>query len=282
MAGIVTLAGSLVFVPLAFGFEGAEKSPDSKTTLQIFKNPRAALQAGLEDVRSGDQRRGVEALQYAADGGEDLAKWKLGKMYAQGDGVVHDDAKAYDYFSQIVDNYFAENESDQDSANRREVSVVSSAFVAVGLYSLTGITGKLVADPTRAREMFQYAGTTFGDANAQYDLARMYLNGTGLAKDSVQGARWLFLAADKGHTQAEALLGQLLFNGQEGLPAQRARGLMWLTLARDAAIKLAKDQWIIDLYDKAAASASEDERQTALAYVDNHLKKAKQISSLPR
>jgi TPR repeat protein len=256
---------------LALAFDGPEKNAHDKTALQIFKNPRAALQAGLEDVRSGKPGLGLEALQYAAAGGEPLARWKLGKMYEQGDGVPHDDVKAYDYFSQIVDSYFAEG--DQDNPNRRELSVVASAFVTVGLYSLTGITGKIEPDPARAREMFQYAATSFGDADAQYDLARMYLDGTGLAKDSRQAGRWLSLAADKGHMQAEALLGQMLFNGQEGVRPQRARGLMWLTLARDAAIKSTKDHWILDLYDEAIATAKDDERQIALGYLDDYLKK---------
>jgi TPR repeat protein len=37
------------------------------------------------------------------------------------------------------------------------------------------------------------------------------------------GARWLGLAAQKGQHQAQALLGQMLFNGDR-LPPQRARG----------------------------------------------------------
>jgi TPR repeat protein len=65
---------------------------------------------------------------------------------------------------------------------------------------------------------------------------RMHLDGVGVDKDSREAVRWLFLAAGKGHLQAEALLGQTLFAGREGVRPQRARGLMWLTLAREAAI----------------------------------------------
>jgi uncharacterized protein len=84
---------------------------------------------------------------------------------------------------------------------------------------------------------------------------------------------WLFLAADKGHLQAEALLGQTLFSGRDGVQPQRARGLMWLALAREAAIDSKKDKWIIDLYDKAVASANDEDRQDALAYLKDHLKR---------
>jgi TPR repeat protein len=61
------------------------------------------------------------------------------------------------------------------------------------------------------------------------------LDGAGVDKDGREAIRWLFLAADKGHLQAEALLGQTLFTGREGVRPQRALGLMWLTLAREAA-----------------------------------------------
>jgi uncharacterized protein len=52
-----------------------------------------------------------------------------------------------------------------------------------------------------------------------------------------------------------------------------ARGLMWLTLAREAAIDSKKDKWIIDLYDKAVAAANDRDRQDALAYLEDHLKR---------
>jgi hypothetical protein len=52
-----------------------------------------------------------------------------------------------------------------------------------------------------------------------------------------------------------------------------ARGLMWLTLAREGAIDSKKDNWIIDLYDEAVASANDDDRQNALAYLEDHLKR---------
>jgi len=245
------------------GGAGVEKAP-----LPTFATPRAALQAGLERVRSGNATSGIEALKYAAAGGEVLAQWKLAKIYANGDGVPRDDIKAYDYFTQIVANY------DEEDPNRGDRAVVASALVALGTYTLNGIANSEIRpDPQRALQMFQFAATTFGDANAQYNLARMHLDGAGVEKDSREAIRWLFLAADKGHLQAQALLGQTLFTGREGVRPQRARGLMWLTLAREAAIDSKNDQWIIDLYDKAVASANGEDRQEALAYLEDHLKR---------
>ncbi len=250
--------------------EGAGSAAAGEKTgvSQAFKTSRAALLAGLEDFRSGASDSAVAALKYAAAGGEPLAQWKLATIYATGDGVPHDDLKAYDYFQQIISGY------DEDDPDWRDRSVVSNAFVAVGTYSLNGIAdGKVPPDPARARLMFNYAATTFGDATAQYNLARLYLDGVGGAKDSRQGLRWLYLAADKGNVQAQALIGKMMFEGQEGLPPQRARGLMWITLARESANDAAKDQWIRDLYEKSMSAATDGERQTALSYLEDHLKR---------
>lgn len=251
-------------------FEGIDGAGMDKAPLKTFGTPRAAPQAGMDGFRAGgDAASAIEALKFAAKGGEPLAQWKLAQIYAKGDGVPRDDLKAYDYFSQIAASY------DEDNPDRRDLAIVSNAFVALGTYDLNGIANsKLRPDPQRALRMFQFAATTFGDASAQYYLARMHLDGAGVNKDSREAIRWLFLAADKGHLQAEALLGQTLFSGRDGVQPQRARGLMWLTMAREAAINSKEeDKWIIDVYDKAVASANAEDRQDALIYLENHLKR---------
>jgi TPR repeat protein len=263
LACFLAVAGA---APL-FAFDGPDKSAPSDQALDIFKIQRQALQAALESYRAGNPASSVEALKYAAAGGEPLAQWKLGKMYADGDGVPRDDYKAYQYFLQVVEKY------DEDTANWREKSVVASAFVAVGVFQLNGIPGsRLRPDPEQAMRMFLYAATNFSDSNAQYNLARLYMDGAaGLAKDNRQAARWLNLAAEKGHVESQALLGHLLFAGN-GLPVQRARGLMWLTLAREGANGKGQD-WVKTLYDQDMKVANDADRQVALVYLEEHLKK---------
>src|SRR3954449_10191916 len=231
-----------------------------------FGSAREALRVGVRDYNAGNKLGAARALEYAAGQGHALALWKLGRMYADGDGVPHDDLKAFEYFSKIAD------ENAEDPPNSPNASVVASAFVALGAYFLDGIKGTYVkSDVTRAHEMFRYAASYFGDPNAQYNLARLYLEGTGVDSNARQAARWFNLAAEKGHIQAQALLGHLLVTG-EGVPRQCARGLMWLTLARDGADPV-KDKWISSLYQKALEGASDEERQTALAYLDGFLKR---------
>jgi TPR repeat protein len=183
-------------------------------------------------------------------------------MYADGDGVPRDDVRAFRYFSQIANNH------PDEAPGTPQARFVANAFVALGHYYLTGIPNTTIAvDRARARDMFGYAATYFGDADAQYELGRLYL--TGAPADPHQAARWLQLAATKGHCRAEVALGDLLFQGQV-VPRQAARGLMWLRLARDCAGP--DETWVKQLYDSAFKRASDEERAMALVYLEDWLK----------
>ncbi|MFY9629188.1 MAG: tetratricopeptide repeat protein [Methylocystis sp.] len=256
-----------LFSAPAPALDGADQRMTSPTAqLPMFKDPRTALRAGLESYHAGAPGASIDALRYAADGGESLAQWKLGRMYADGDGVTRDDSKAFDYFSKIVEHF---TDDDPDPGLR---STASAAFVAVGLYLREGIaSAKLSPDPERAFDLFRYAATFFRNADAQYNVARMYLEGYGVKKDVRQGMNWLDLAARKGHVQAQAMLGELMFTGAGGAP-QRSRGLMYLTLAREAA-NAPSEQWIVEMHDKALASASDADRKAAVSMLETYLKR---------
>jgi uncharacterized protein len=222
-----------------------------------YRSAREALRAGVREYNAGDKEGAARALEYAAGQGHALALWKLGRMYAEGDGVPHDDLKAFEFFSRIAD---ASTDEGGDSQN---AAVTGSAFTALGLYFLEGIKGSYVRpNPERAYDMFNYAASYYGDPNAQYNLARLYLDGNGVEADPRQAARWFNLAAEKGHHPAQALLGDMLVNGAGGLPQQRVKGLVWLSLARDG-VQTRKDEWIVALYEKNWAAATPDDRTEA-------------------
>ena len=264
--GVLTVCLLAFAAGPGLAFDGSAPGAPAKISPKSFSSAEQALRAGIDDLNAGNAALSVEALTYAAEGGQPIARWKLGEMYADGIGVARDDVKAYQYFNQLVEDY------DEDAPDQRNRAAISNAFVAVGVYCLTGIPNSDVrADPERARGLFQYAASTFGDPDAQYNLAHMYITGSGgLAKDDIVALRWLMLAAGKGHRPSQALLGHMLFAG-EGLPPQRARGLMWLTIAENGA-EGAKDEWIRNLYQSDFAAAADGERKTAAAMVDERAK----------
>jgi len=192
---------------------------------------------------------------------------KLGIIGAEGEGVAQNDLKAFEYFRRIADSHA------DDNPDTPQARFVANAFVALGHYFLDGIPKTAVKpDPERAREMFAYAASYFRDSEAQYYLARLYLDGVGAPHDPRQAARWFGLSAQKGQCQSQAMLGAMLFAGDH-VPRQAARGLMWLTLAKDNAKDgAATDQdWISRLYDSAFQQATEDERALALVYLKRWL-----------
>jgi hypothetical protein len=228
---------------------------------RTFKSAREALRAGVDELQAGDAQSSVQALTYAAEGGETLAQWKLGSIYAAGEVVPRNDVLAYKYFEQLVDNY------DEDETDQRSLAAIANAFVQIGLYNLTGVAGSSIKpDPERAVEMFEVAATRFGDADGEYHLARMFIDGAGgLERDKLRAAKWLGLAAEKGHHGAQALLGHMLFRG-DGVPRQAARGLMWLLIGASSA-KAPKESWIHDLQAKDLGAASDHERSAAAAFL---------------
>src|SRR3982074_2857963 len=221
------LGAAPVAAPL-FAFDGAPATQDA--VMPAASGQPGAAAALEKAIPPSTSDTSLTSLQYAAEEGHPVAQWKLGKMYADGVGVTQDDLRAFEYFSRIA------NAHADDSPSAPQAAIVANAFVALGRDYLSGIpNSKITSDPERAREMFSYAASYFGNADAQYDLARLYLRSAGSPRAAFRyGARWLGLAAQKGQHQAQALLGQMLFNGEQ-LPRQAARGLMWLTLARDSA-----------------------------------------------
>jgi TPR repeat protein len=255
-----SLRPAVVCVLLGFAGQALAFDPTSPDA-----SPAEAFQFGQDAYRQGDKETALEALGFAAEKGHPLAQWKLGRMYAEGDGITRDDYKAFEYFSEIADAHA------DDSPSGANARFVSNAFVALGTYYKNGIPNSdIKPDLDRARQIFAYAASYFGDAEAQLNLARMYYEGSGGDRDTLQAARWAKLAADKGNVGAQALLGHLLFEG-DGIKREPVVGLMFLTIARDRASP--SQQWIFDMQEEALSVATESERRTAIALAEDWLDK---------
>jgi TPR repeat protein len=265
-AGLACLFGAAFAAFLALGTTSLTQAFDGTKTPADDPSPVEAFRSGTRAYKAGDLAGASRALEFAAGKGHALAQWKLARMYSEGDGVPRDDVKAFEYYQAIVTSHSDEN------PETPQARFVASAMVAMGSYYLTGIPNSSIhPDQNRAIELFEYAATYFGDSDAQFNLGRLFLDGSAeRPRDAIRAARWLRLAANKGQHQAQAILGHLLFAGDE-IPRQAARGLMYLTLARDGAAG-APDKWIIDLYDEAFRAATPAERETCLTYMEQFLK----------
>ncbi|WP_181702747.1 tetratricopeptide repeat protein [Chthonobacter albigriseus] len=221
---------------------------------------------GTRAYYAGDTATALDGLQIAAEKGHPAAQWKLGRMYAAGDGVAEDDLKAFEYFNQIVAVHA------EDSPTSPQAPFIANAFVEIGSYYLTGIANSGVEPNVgRAREIFTYAASYFGDALAQTKLGDMYFAGVGGERDPRQAARWFLLAARKGQVEAQARLGQMLFFGEEIEP-NPVHGLMWLTIALKSAQTTGRDDGTIRAaHEQAFSLANEDLRRKATQLADQWL-----------
>ena len=61
-----------------------------------------ALRSGTQALRDGKPDQAVTSLEYAAEQGAPGAMWKLGRMYADGDGVDQNKLRAFEYFKNLT------------------------------------------------------------------------------------------------------------------------------------------------------------------------------------
>ena len=262
----VSLTAVLLAGPTA-AFDGRQTSGSSQQVMQQDE-PDEVLQRGLNFYYQGDKKEALLSLETAATLGHPIAQWKLGRMYADGDGVKENDLRAFELFSQIA------NEHAEDQPNSSRAPFVSDAFVALGYYYKNGIANSAVTpNPVRARQMFQFAASYFRDPEAQYQLGRMYdLGEGGVERNGRSAARWLNLSAHKGHIGAQLELGELLTTGSDELPVMAVAGLKWLTIALEQCQGSCPDyQRIQSSHERAFVAANAEVRQEAIGRAEDWL-----------
>ena len=202
----------------------------------------------------------LAALQNAADAGQPMAMWQLGTMYENGEGVARDPVKAFGFFAQIANQH-------ADAAPKGvEADIVARSFVKVGDYYKEGLPDAgIPADANRSHALLLHAATYFGDADAQYRVGLLYLQEDELGVNPLQSARWFSLAARKGHCPAQAQLGDLLFNGIEGIEAQPVEGLMWLSIAHDRCAGTGDAAWVDEKLIHAQSLSTPEQQDEAAA-----------------
>jgi hypothetical protein len=244
------LAACMLLAPAAIG---AEAPPPYASATEAYRQGAAAAKSGHMDAA-------LPALSYAAERGVLGAELKLARLYARGDDVPRDDGKAFTYYQRIADQHA------EIAPSSPVAKFVAEAFVALGQYYRKGVPAiGLNSDPARAADLYRHAASYFGDADAQYELGRLYLSGDGVHKDVSLAANWLVAAAKKQNPEAQAKLGELLWNGDH-IRKRPAKGLALITLAHEnAKISGKEPKWIEELYRDVIAQSDAGTRKEAEA-----------------
>jgi TPR repeat protein len=248
----------LAALVLAGGLAGPARAGGDET--QPYPSATEAYREGASALKAGHPAEALPPLEYAAKRGVLGAQLKLARAYAAGRDVRKDDIKAFYYYQQIADQYA------DISPSSPVAKYVGEAFVALGRYYLDGIPAMpLASAPAHAARLFRHAASYFGSAEAQYQLALLYLDGNGVEKSTGLAVNWLVAASRKQHASSQATLGRLLWRGEE-IRQRRARGLALVTLAhKNAQASGNEPQWIADLYQECLAGSDKTIRQEAEA-----------------
>lgn len=211
---------------------------------------------GFKAYKNGHKKDAIEAYRYAAEKGHTGSRWALANMYAYGDGVAKNDFEAFKIYSEIA--------SQGVEPGSEDTGFFVNALLALAAYYRNGIPDSPVkTDMSQARQIYFQVASTFGVAEAQFQLARMILAGEGGRPNTQQAKKWLNQARKSGHAGAMSVFGNVIF--EEG---QTVQGLAYMTAALDRC-NPSDCLWMQGLQEQAFALAGEEDRRVAVALAHN-------------
>ena len=221
--------------------EKSEKKPrkDYKTAWQFYDWAKACADKNGENY---NPEFAVKLFSEAANSGITVAKYKLGKIFLNGDGVEKDIPKAIEWLKQaaLEENEFAE--------------------YALGRLFLKG---EEVEKDIFAAEEYLLKSASHGNKYAAYLLGKEYLSGENFAKDAMKAVEYLELAAEKDFEPAEYILGKEYLRG-ENFPKDVQKAIDYLKRAAEKDFDFAEyELGKIYLFGNDAPKDTE----TALAYL---------------
>lgn len=164
---------------------------DYKTAWQFYDWAKACMD---KDGENYNPEFAVKLFIEAASGGITVAKYKLGKMFLNGDGVEKDIQKAVEWLKHAAmeENEFAE--------------------YALGRFYLQG---KEIEKDAFTAENYLLKAVSRGNKYAAYLLGKEYLSGENFGKNIQKAVEYLELATEKNFEPAEYVLGKLYLQGEE-------------------------------------------------------------------
>jgi len=226
-----------------------------------YTSPQAAFEQGLGAYKSGYYEIAIPALEEAAAKGKGLnqffAEFYLARIYSDNTGAQTDHAKAYMLFQKLAD----EN-ADADPDDGQRPPFVAKSLTALAGYLKLGVKEIGVRpDPGRAVDYLRHAATFFNDKDAQFELAKVYLSGSGTSEDVKRGMHYLSVLTEEGHPGAQALLADLLWRGRYVKKDER-RALALITVSVENA-PTHERLWIEDIYQNIFCGTSQGARKQA-------------------
>ena len=174
------------------------------------------------------------------------AQNNLGMMYASGNGVPRDIAKAVAWFQRAAAAGSAEAQNNMATKYALGDGVPQNSAEALRLYRSAAEKGDLSAfynlgviytegkvvpkDGAEAARWYRKAAER-GSAQAQNNLAALHVEGLGVPKDEDEAAKWYRRAAEQGFATAQVNLGALYARGG-GVPKDLVEAYAWCLIGQ--------------------------------------------------
>ncbi len=211
--------------------------------------------------RENNVAAGLIALQRASDLGSLNALLRIAAIHEKGELVPSNWLKACQTYSIAADRY-SRVDRFYPSAD-----LVATAFRKLANCYAKGF-GSSEAEPnmSAAADLYFHAGVLLQDPEGMFELAKLYLTGSGILQNTTMAIRLLDSAARKQHPPAQALLGSMMWDGKV-MKRQAAQGLALLILGRERTAPENR-AWILSLYDDAIIVAPKEIEAEAMLLVE--------------
>lgn len=226
-----------------------------------YRSAQDALDQGIGAFNGGYYEIAIPALEYAADANLFLAPYYLARIYSDNNGAHTDHAKAYELYLKL-----AEEHTDVDPDDGQRAPYVAKAMTRIAGYLVNGLPeANLKPNPKIAIEYLREAAQFFRDEDAQFELAKLYLRGDGVASNVPYAKHWLSVLSQKGHAGAQAFLADLLWRGKY-MQADPVRALALISVAVANSPPYER-VWIEDTYQNIYCGAGQGVRKQATGIV---------------
>lgn len=258
---IVAFAALLTAVLIA-----APRKADAQQSVSrqpVFTSVRAAMDQGLGAYKAGHYELAVPALKFAAQRGAFLARFLLAEIYADNATTYTDHPKAYRIYKSMADKF-----ADIDPDNDPKVPYVAHAMVELARYVKHGLTtANVTANSELSEEYLHHAATFFNSIDAQFELARTYLQSDKQVVDANLrlAMHWISRLTKKKHAGGQALLADLLWHGRY-VRQDRNRALGLITIAVENAPPEQRI-WIEEIYQGIFCGTARPSRRQSGAAV---------------
>jgi len=226
-----------------------------------YSSPRAAFEQGLGAYKAGYYEIAIPALEEAASKGPELnrffAEFYLARIYSDNTGALTNHPKAYLLFQKLANEH-----ADTDPDDGQRAPFVAKALTALAGYVRLGVKEIGVRpNPERAVDYLYHAATFFGDKDAQFELAKVYVSGGRTGEDVKRGMHYLSVLTEEGHPAAQAFLADLLWRGRY-IKRDEQRALALITMAAENA-PAHERIWIDDIHQNIFCGTSQGTRKQA-------------------